>query len=123
MIFDTLRRARTLKLAAVFGFAAASATMRVPRENPEITELRHLTRDYESGTMTAAQFIRMSDLTQSLADEPAAQRLLTNAGLICAHSSGSSGTAAGSAAAACPSERRRRAQGDMSHLLVFHHWV
>lgn len=125
MLFDSIRNNRNLKLAVLFGFAAAAPLQGLPRENPEITELRMLATEYgEHGPLISqSKFERFTELMERLRDQPGAAGALSGAGL-CAHGSGgSSGGVAGSAAAACPLQRRKIAKGDLSHLLVFNHWV
>lgn len=125
MLFDSIRNSRKIKLAVLFGFAAAAPLQGLPRENPEITELRMLADEYgERGPMISpAKFERFTELMERLRDQPGASGALSGAGL-CAHGSGgSSGGIAGAAAAACPIQRRRIAKGDLSHLLAINHWI
>lgn len=126
MLFDSIRNSRNLKLAVLFGFAAAAPMQGLPRENPEITELRLLATEYgqRGPLISQSKFARFTELMERLRDQPGAAGALSGAGL-CAHGSGGSsgGGTAGPAAAACPLQRRRVAKGDLSHLLVFNHWV
>lgn len=126
MIFDRIRNSRSLKLAVLFSFAAAAPLQGLPRENPEITELRALAATYakQGPLMSRSSFERFSDLIKKVGDEPAAVSALNAAG-FCAHGSGGSsgGTAGGGIAATCPAQRRRMAKGDHSHLLAINHWV
>ena len=126
MLFDTLRRNRPLKLAALFGFAAANASMGLPREAPALTELRYLSQTFaQNGTLSPALYMRMTALSSQLSDNQTARDILINTGVMCGHASGSGGSSGGITGAICPAERRRRrrAAGDLSHLLVFHPWV
>lgn len=125
MLFDSIRTSRRLKLAVLFSFAASAPLQGLPRENPEITELRLLANEYgaRGPFISPAKFERFTELMARLHDQPGASGALSGAGL-CAHGSGgSSGGIAGTATAACPIQRRRVAKGDLSHLLVINHWV
>lgn len=125
MLFDSIRNSRHLKLAVLFGFAAAAPFQGLPREKPEISELRVLAAEYAkaSALMSPKRFERFSELMKRVRNEPGALSALNAAG-FCAHGSGGSGGGiAGPAAAACPNLRRRLAKGDHSHLLAIHYWV
>ncbi len=125
MLFDSIRNSRRLKLAVLFSFAASAPLQGLPRENPEITELRLLANEYgaRGPLISPAKFERFTELMSRLRDQPGASGALSGAGL-CAHGSGgSSGGIAGAAAGACPVQRRRIAKGDLSHLLAINHWV
>lgn len=127
MLFDSIRNSRSLKLAVLFGFAATAPINGMPRENPQVTELRMLASEYtaQGPLMSRPRFERFSDLMKTLGDQPEASRILGAAG-ICGHASGGSGggaPAGSGAAAVCPVHRRRIAKGDLSHLLAINHWV
>lgn len=127
MIFDHIRQSRGLKLAALFGFAAASATSTLPRETPEALELRILTAEYtkQGPLMATDRFERFNILYKQArgSGDPALLSALSSGG-FCVHSSGSSsGGSSGSGFVSCPSLRRRIAKGDMGHLLAVKHWL
>lgn len=125
--FDTIRRGTRLKLTVAFSFAAALGVNAMnPPADPQTQELRQLAQEYakRGPFMPRAHFDRFSDLLQKYGNDPAVQQSLSGAG-FCAHGSGG-GTGGGSGSsisATCPCDRRRRANGDLSHLLVFNHWL
>lgn len=125
MFFDSLRRARALRLALVFSMAAAGTQPPAPRDTPAMAELKILATEMaEKGPLLSPEkFERFQRLMGQVKDPEALGGILSTAGM-CAHggsmggSSGGSGGGSGGtgpATGGCPVRRRK---GDLSHLLA-----
>lgn len=124
MLFDLLRHSRT-RLAAAFTFGAAlGLNGLLPPEDAQSRQLRQLAAEYNTNAafMPPARREAFLRLMRQERETPAGQMAAATAGL-CAHGAGGTATTGGAAMTACPVQRRRRLQGDMSHLLAMHHWI